>query len=144
MACATLYVVSKILRSHKHLRHILFEPHEPIKTEKEDISKVKDNLPYTEDVQIIGENLKIKDEEDTIMLSNVMIGAEATSETEPDVKVEMEITKSYDPFCRNPLYAGVTKGFNTELVALSKHFHPSVVLFANAIIQGITRVPRLS
>ncbi|XP_032678469.1 CCAAT/enhancer-binding protein zeta [Odontomachus brunneus] len=132
MACATLYIVSKILQSRKHLRHMLFEP---IKIEKEDVCEVRDDLSDTEDIHVIDE-VKVEDEEDNIMLSNVMIGAEAAPETKPDVKVEVEVTKLYDPFCRNPLYAGATKGFNMELTALSKHFHPSVALFANAIIQG--------
>lgn len=41
-----------------------------------------------------------------------------------------------DPFYRNPLYAGVTKGLNTELLTLAKHYHPSVALFANTILEG--------
>ncbi|XP_014483752.1 PREDICTED: CCAAT/enhancer-binding protein zeta [Dinoponera quadriceps] len=141
MACAMLYVVSKILRSNKHLRRTLLEP-KAIKIEKEevcevkeeDVYEVKDELSDTEDVEVIDE-IKVEDEVDSnIMLSNVTTSADTAPEAKPDVKLEV-VTKSYDPFCRNPLYAGVTQGFNTELAALAKHFHPSVALFANAIIQ---------
>lgn len=140
MACATLYVVSKILQSRKHLRHMLLEPKKPTKTEKEDVCEVRDDLSDTEDVHVIDE-VKVENEEDNIMLSNIMIGTEVASETKSDVKVEVEATKLYDPFCRNPFYAGASNGFNMELTALSKHFHPSVALFANAIIQGNTNSP---
>lgn len=138
MACAMLYVVSKIVQSRKDLRHMLLEPHRAIKIEEEDVCEVRNELSDTENVNVIDE-VEIKEEVDnTIMLSNVTTGADIAPETKPDVKVEVEATKLYDPFCRNPLYAGATKGFNTELAALSKHFHPSVALFANAIIQGVT------
>ncbi|EFN79172.1 CCAAT/enhancer-binding protein zeta [Harpegnathos saltator] len=136
MACATLYIVSKIVQSRKHLRHMLIEPHEVIKIEKKEICEVNDELSDTENVQVIDE-IQVKDEkDDIIMLSNVTIGTDTALEIKPEVKPEVEVTKSYDPFCRNPLYAGASKGFNMELVTLSRHFHPSVALFANAIIQG--------
>lgn len=131
MACATLYVVSKILHGRQDLRHVFLEPYRAIKVEEDDVCEVND-LSDTEDVHVI-EEVEVKEKRDTIMLSNITIGE---SETKPDVKVEVQDIKSYDPFCRNPLYAGATKGFNTELVALSRHFHPSVALFANIIIQG--------
>lgn len=138
MACATLYVVSKILRARQDLRHMFFEIHKPIKIEH-DICEIDD--VEDADINIIMEETKIK-EENPIMLTNVTIGEETALETKPkikneiDVKPDVENVKSYDPFCRNPLYAGATKGCNTELISLSKHFHPSVALFANSIIQG--------
>ncbi|XP_011162010.1 CCAAT/enhancer-binding protein zeta [Solenopsis invicta] len=133
MACAMLYIVSKILQSRQNLKHILLKSHKAIKVENE-VCEVNDNSSDTEDICEI-------ENENSIMLSNVTIGADM-SETKPDVKketdikVEAEEIKSYDPFCRNPLYAGAVKGLNTELEALSRHFHPSVALFANQIIQG--------
>lgn len=132
MACAMLYIVSKILQGRKDLKHMFLESHKAIKVEN-DVCEVNDISSDTEDVSVV-------ENEDSIMISNITIGADA--ETKPDVKkeidvkVEMQDTKSYDPFCRNPLYAGATKGLNAELEALSRHFHPSVALFANQIIQG--------
>lgn len=133
MICATLYVVSKILHGRRNLRQVFLEPYRAVKIEKDNVCEVNDNLSDSEDIHVINES-EVKEEQDSIKLSNVMIDV---LETEPDIKAEMQDIKSYDPFCRNPLYAGVSKGFNTELVALSKHFHPSVALFANMIIQGI-------
>jgi ribosome biogenesis protein MAK21 len=42
----------------------------------------------------------------------------------------------YSPFHRNPLFAGGQYCAYTELLKLSKHFHPTVTLFANNILQG--------
>lgn len=134
MACAILYIVSKILQ-RKDLKHLLLEPQKSIKTEN-DVCEMNDSPSDVEEVCVIEKSK----EENSIMLSNVTIDA---SETKPDIKEELDIKvdvqnmKAYDPFCRNPLYAGAITGFNTELEALSRHFHPSVALFANQIIQGV-------
>lgn len=149
MACALLYVISKILQGRKDLKYILLKSRKDINEMKNnkgkvenDVCEVDDNsITDTEDVSVI-ENSENKITKNTIMLSNVTVGADTASETqsdvkkETDIKVEAQNVKSYDPFCRNPLYAGANKGFNTELEALSRHFHPSVALFANQIIQG--------
>lgn len=141
MACAILYIVSKILQGRKDLKHMLLESQREstIKIEN-DVCEINDSLSDVEEVCVID---KTKNEENSIMLSNITIGVDNGSETkldikeETDIKVDVQNIKAYDPFCRNPLYAGAIKGFNTELEALSRHFHPSVALFANQIIQGM-------
>lgn len=45
-------------------------------------------------------------------------------------------TAAYNPFQRNPLFAGGEHCAYTELLKLSQHFHPTVTLFANKILQG--------
>ncbi|RLU23960.1 hypothetical protein DMN91_004168 [Ooceraea biroi] len=143
MTCAILYTVSKVFQERQDLKHMLFEPRTAVKVEKEE--EVEDiSLSDTEDVHVI-EQVKEETEENTIVLSNVTIGADSTSEAKSTVKEEEEVdiktamqdfTKPYDPFGRNPLYAGAIKEVNIELAALAKHFHPSVALFASQIIQG--------
>ncbi|GAB1859028.1 CCAAT/enhancer-binding protein zeta [Camponotus japonicus] len=136
MACAILYIVSKILQ-RKDLKHLLLGPQKSVKIEN-DVCELNDSPSDVEEVCVVEKSKK----ENSIVLSNVTIGADDTSETrsdikeEPDIKVDMQNMKAYDSFCRNPLYAGAITGFNTELQALSRHFHPSVALFANQILQG--------
>ncbi|CAD5223382.1 unnamed protein product [Bursaphelenchus okinawaensis] len=43
----------------------------------------------------------------------------------------------YDPFARNPLFAHADKTVDTELYALSQHYHPSVAVFAQRIMDGL-------
>ncbi|CAD5232531.1 unnamed protein product [Bursaphelenchus xylophilus] len=44
----------------------------------------------------------------------------------------------YDPFARNPLFAHAEKSVDTELLALSQHYHPSVAVFAQRIMDGLS------
>lgn len=140
MACAILYIVSKVLQGRQDLRHALFETPKTVKIETDEVCEINDDSQSDVEEVCVVEKTK-RNEEDSIMLSNVTIGAseakpEMKEETE-DIKVDVQtINKAYDPFCRNPLFAGAIQGFNTELAALAKHFHPSVALFANQIIQG--------
>lgn len=46
----------------------------------------------------------------------------------------------YDSLHRNPAFAGGEKSVFVELVALAKHFHPTVSLFAKKILAGLCRV----
>jgi ribosome biogenesis protein MAK21 len=41
---------------------------------------------------------------------------------------------SYDYTQRNPLYSGAEKTMTFELLHFSKHYHPTVALFANKLI----------
>lgn len=55
--------------------------------------------------------------------------------TKPTLKLEVK-TEGYDPYNRNPLYAGAEATVFDELVKLTKHFHPTVSLYAGKIING--------
>ncbi|XP_031841757.1 nucleolar complex protein 1 [Nomia melanderi] len=137
MTCAILYIISKIIHSHKELRTLLLKSQTYIKAKHEDVE--------IEDTSFKDINTFDKpntSSEDSILLTNITMGLGMNEETKPDLKVEndtkIELSKQkdYDPFYRNPLYAGVTEGLNTELITLSKHYHPSVSLFASTIIEG--------
>lgn len=143
MTCATLYVISKILQKRKDLKHMLLTSN--ITVDKKDVCEIKveddsdeiNNISAdTEDVHIL-ETTKTQ-VKDNIILSNVTIDTEIKPDTkaQTDSEVKIENIKTYDPFCRNPLYAGATNGICIELRVLANHFHPSVALFANLIIQG--------
>ncbi|KAJ4441036.1 hypothetical protein ANN_10885, partial [Periplaneta americana] len=42
----------------------------------------------------------------------------------------------YDPYHRNPSFAGGENCVYTELLTLSQHYHPTVTLFVNKILRG--------
>lgn len=137
MACAILYVISKILHTHKELKTLLLKPQDYIKVENED-SKSKVNSLNSEISYLSDDKREL---EDSIVLTNVIsehnVNKESEIKIENSMKIDINTQKEYDPFCRNPTYAGITKGLNTELITLSKHYHPSVALFANTILEGI-------
>ncbi|XP_071512125.1 CCAAT/enhancer-binding protein zeta-like [Diadema antillarum] len=47
-----------------------------------------------------------------------------------------EMSSSYDALARNPLHSHVDNAIMWELKVLSKHFHPSVALFASQLLSG--------
>lgn len=142
MSCATLYVVSQVLQSRKDLQSMVQRGYKSVKQE-EDLEKKK--LSTFEGSEVNGgveeddeEEVKKTVEENSIMLSNVIV--EPTTDCEKDVqeivKIEDDPAVFYDPFCMNPLRSGAMKTPLAELEALSTHFHPSVALFASTLAQG--------
>lgn len=47
---------------------------------------------------------------------------------------------AYNPLHRNPLFAGGEYCAYTELLKLRQHFHPTVTLFANKILEGLDKL----
>ena len=45
-------------------------------------------------------------------------------------------TDKYDGLARNPLYCSADRGVETELSTLASHYHPSVVVFAQHILNS--------
>ena len=43
--------------------------------------------------------------------------------------------QTYDPHQRNPLYSGAENSCSWELNRLSRHYHPSVCLFASTLMK---------
>ncbi|XP_053980561.1 CCAAT/enhancer-binding protein zeta-like [Hylaeus volcanicus] len=138
MACAILYVISKILHTRKELKDLLLKPQICINIENED-SGAEASSTRSETINVCEK--PSGNSEDSILLTNVTTGVDVNGikseiKVEGDVQIESCKQKKYDPFYRNPLYAGVTKGLSNELIALFKHYHPSVALFANTILEG--------
>ncbi|XP_076278101.1 nucleolar complex protein 1 [Lasioglossum baleicum] len=138
MTCAILYVISKIIYNHKELKNSLLKSRMCIKIENED-AETENTLFSTEDVDELDKPIN---SENSILLTNIAIVRDENEETksqlkvDDDIKVELPKEKEYDPFYRNPLYAGITQDLSAELITLSKHYHPSVALFASTIIEG--------
>lgn len=138
MACATLYIISKVLHTHKELKTLLLKSQDCIKIENDD-SETKNNS--LKDISYLSNDKSNLENSNLLMniasICNIDKEMEFENELKNNIKIDINTCKEYNPFCRNPLYAGITKGSNTELVTLSKHYHPSVALFANTILEGI-------
>ncbi|CAG5103179.1 Similar to CEBPZ: CCAAT/enhancer-binding protein zeta (Homo sapiens) [Cotesia congregata] len=144
LICATLCIISQILRSRKDLRQILFKSTVAVKAE-EKISEATENnkeKEVEEEIKSVSKTNKNKKSQVNIMLPNVTFDSTNTSETkektETEIKIEEDTTLIYDPFNVNPLKSGASKSPIIELLALSEHFHPSVALFSRNIIEGKT------
>ncbi|XP_047368658.1 CCAAT/enhancer-binding protein zeta [Vespa velutina] len=146
MACATLYVISKVLQSRKDLKHFLLHSQNSIKIENNfSNAKENDSSKNKEIINIDENEPTVSPEMDSNIMMNVTIDT-TVNLPKQDIDEKQDIDadtkdftqKPYNPFCRNPLYANAMKSLHAELVSLSKHFHPSVSLFANLIIQEKT------
>lgn len=164
MACATLYVVSQVLKSKKDAHKIMSCFKADVKVEKEEKKENKKGKIENEGKKKESEEEKTESEEekisstdsesseeeneitenDNIVISNVITEttkiitkiSEEDIKEEPMIKEEFDPEKEYNPFCRNPLGSGANNSFYYELVALINHFHPSVALFASNIKEG--------
>lgn len=146
MACATLYVVSQVLKPRKDAKQILARFEHKVKIETETVSEEKEESDSDEENERIEREKKRREDDSNIVLSNVTIDPSSKPvskkvevieiKEEPKIKEEFNPDKEYDPFCRNPLGSGANNTFCYELFALSNHFHPSVALFAQNIMEG--------
>lgn len=140
MACATLYVVSQVLKTKKDP---IFSIESEIKNEKElnDEKKEENNEDTNSECS---ETNNDELEKNNIVISNVITDDTKVIVKNNDTEIKEEITikeefdpdKEYNPFCRNPLGSGANNTFYYELFALVNHFHPSVALFASNIKEG--------
>ncbi|XP_012270872.1 CCAAT/enhancer-binding protein zeta [Orussus abietinus] len=138
MACATLYVISKVLQSRKDAKYIFQRCRIFVKQEhNHNLSNGEDlKLPKIEEA-----NVTTNDPENSIILPNIQVESvvdmdEDDTKDELQDQVKDEENRPYDPFCRNPLHANAARSFFYEFAAMSAHYHPSVSLFANTIAQG--------
>ncbi|PSN47920.1 hypothetical protein C0J52_03367 [Blattella germanica] len=142
LICGILYMVSQLSK----------EKAAAIALKMQAVSDVIDD----EDGEEHYEDIKIEDSEDllTDVLQKKTLTKSETNEVESDppknyiptwyhCKNQMSGTMTkknkkpiYDPLQRNPLFAGGEHCVYTELLKLSQHFHPTVTLFANNILQG--------
>lgn len=125
--CAILYTISQVLKFKKFSNKILTKSVETLELKN-----------HTETVKNV---VKAKAKKDSIILSNVVVEEPKDDVIVEDTKIKTECkATSYDPFTRNPLHSGANLSFHCELEALDKHFHPTVSLYANTIINGKVKI----
>lgn len=90
---------------------------------------------------------KFKDDDEEEKFKDVRTDSEEEPEEKKDEKEQQTqaswvhkrniIFKKHDKYDyqeRNPLYAGADKTLTFELLAFTKHYHPTVVVFANKLM----------
>lgn len=55
-----------------------------------------------------------------------------------DIK-EKSFSTEYDPFKREPLYSNSDNSWAFELLGLKEHYHPTVRMFSNAILEDVNK-----
>ncbi|XP_034946017.1 CCAAT/enhancer-binding protein zeta [Chelonus insularis] len=138
MVCATLYVISQILKIRKDLQELIFRNFAELKSEQNTAKETShDQSVIEESINDHNDSSDVKildDESNTLSLPNVIMNPSTESSIKDTIKIEEDNAIIYDPFCLNPLKSGASKSPLVELTALIEHFHPSVSLFAKNII----------
>lgn len=114
--CGVLYLVSQLIAKRKNCQCFT------LKQTSNDSDLQKYDAIIDQD-----DSEDIKPDINTINLTDAL--AKCQKKDKPPVK-------RFDPLSRNPLYAGGEFCVYTELVDLSRHFHPTVALYASNLLQG--------
>uniref|UniRef100_A0A8C5NX47 CCAAT/enhancer-binding protein zeta n=1 Tax=Jaculus jaculus TaxID=51337 RepID=A0A8C5NX47_JACJA len=137
--CGALYLVSEILKAKPDLRSQLEDHPESDEENFVDVGEDGDDIERVTGADRAAEVGAVK----APQTEDAMSGSDAeTKKPNPASWVHLENLKGgkqlhiYDPFSRNPLFCGAENTSFWELQKLSKHFHPSVALFAKTILEG--------
>ncbi|KRT79752.1 hypothetical protein AMK59_8108 [Oryctes borbonicus] len=109
--------------------------------DNETVIKIEDDNENNKDectVQnISNESEDVKDEKPDIELLNTNLKqCPSWYHCNTTVKQEKKDPTSYDPFNRNPLFAGGQYAAYLELLNLKCHYHPTVSLYATKLLEG--------
>ncbi|KAK9877934.1 hypothetical protein WA026_020157 [Henosepilachna vigintioctopunctata] len=145
--CGILYLISQLIGKHKKFNSGILEQISPDalivkKGKNRKGKKVEDK--FTLDMS--KHNSTNGESNCTLKNTNNSVCNESLQEI-PDVKPELmdvkpsdytlrNLESKYDPFNRNPLYAGSEQTTCSELHYLRQHFHPTISLYANNILNG--------
>ncbi|XP_067003960.2 CCAAT/enhancer-binding protein zeta [Anabrus simplex] len=144
LVCGILYLISQLVHNNKALLSL---------TMKASTFSIPENADDEEDEHY--EDVKIEETEESHTVPDQQIESKPKDVPQVEEKpvtatwfhcqnLKRKGTKSstalglYDPYQRNPLFAGGDFCAYTELMDLCHHFHPTVSLFASKILQGET------
>lgn len=136
--CGSLMLISEILKVKKHLFQLDHSMLSEEVVQSNDLEEKFGKEQDDEEEKFTDVKLESEDEKD------------AQSDEEPNGKVDNKSTAAaswvhkkniifkkhdkYDYHERNPMYCGADKTLSYELVPLTQHYHPTVVIFANKLM----------
>ncbi|CAM9132955.1 unnamed protein product [Lampetra planeri] len=120
-ACGALFLVSEVMKAKPGLRTLLQEAEDGEEEEFKDLPEEDEDERFVDaDKQTDAASAKSKPAASWVHHQNLGGGRSQ---------------QSYDPLHRNPLFCGAERSTLWELRRLALHFHPSVSLFANTLLQ---------
>lgn len=120
MACGCLIVINKLVKSRIELNRFI-------------VPEVSAGV--TSDQADTGEDMDVTNEADDVESRNE--DSETVDERKPTVgNKKVEDVQKYNAFHRVPMYAGAEYAIRTELTLLQRHFHPTVQVFAQNLINS--------
>lgn len=130
LVCGVLYMISQLLVKHTNILSFEMKYTPKFENDESDEEEHYDDAPEEDRISEVPTNNVVNSE----------VKKEEVKGTWFHCQNEKQkgLTKTgvYDPFHRNPLFAGGEHSICTELRYLNSHYHPTVSLFAQKILQG--------
>lgn len=144
MTCGCLIVINKLLKARPELNKIIDRPEEagsvvPVVAEVEnDADSEADEEHYKDVVAEDDDNDVTNDasEETADKKSASWHHAKVAASIDLKKKSSSMTATKYNPYHRAPAFAGAEFAMRTELLVLIRHFHPTVQVFAQSILDS--------
>ncbi|KAL0274231.1 UNVERIFIED_CONTAM: hypothetical protein PYX00_006702 [Menopon gallinae] len=154
IVCGLLFIVSEIISRKSHVLHL---EHKAMESDEPKTYNSDDDDDADEHYQDVDEEEKTNEDENILYevksfppLGESDAPEENKANGKENVSEQLKVWRNpwvapedrnrnisvYDPYHRNPLYAGGSKTVMVELNKLANHYHPSVSLFATNILNG--------
>ncbi|KAJ9588204.1 hypothetical protein L9F63_018425, partial [Diploptera punctata] len=150
LICGILYMISQLTNKKENLLTLQIKSGNNVIQDNDDDDEYEhyadiklqdseeespDNAPEEKTCEEEGSKINVKDiDTKHEVVTSVPTWFHCKNQTTGYTKKKIVFT--YDPMQRNPLFAGGEFCCFTELINLSQHFHPTVALFANKILDG--------
>lgn len=137
--CGSLMLISELLKTKKNLfqlDHSVLSRNNLLPNGTSDLSKfgeVDDEEEKFVDAKVDSENEDNEEESEANEEKNETNGKASTSWVHKK-NIIFKRHDKYDYHERNPLYAGADKTLTYELLLFTRHYHPTVVVFANKLM----------
>lgn len=134
IAAGCLIIINKLFKSRRELVKSLDEPETTITPVEVDLSKFDDDSDGEEVYKDVDDEKVEKNDtkKEKVQSSWHHVKVKTNEPAEPAVK---EIVgNKYDPYHRVPAFAGADNTLRTELLLLCQHFHPTVQVFAENVL----------
>lgn len=132
IAAGCLIILNKLFKSRRELVKSIDEPETTITPVEVDLSKFDDDSDGDEVYKDVDDEKVEVSKKEKVSSSWHHVKVKTTDAPESGVK---EIVgNKYDPYHRVPAFAGADNSQRTELLLLCQHFHPTVQVFAESVL----------
>uniref|UniRef100_T1GKH2 CCAAT-binding factor domain-containing protein n=1 Tax=Megaselia scalaris TaxID=36166 RepID=T1GKH2_MEGSC len=134
VAAGCLIIINKLFKSRRELVKTLDEPETTIAPVEVDLSKFDDDSDGEEIYKDVDDEKNNVDSTKKEKVSSSWHHVKVQSVEVPESNVKEIAGNKYDPYHRVPAFAGADNSLRAELLLLCQHFHPTVQVFAESVL----------
>lgn len=134
IAAGCLIILNKLFKSRRELVSSLDEPETAITPVEVDLSKFDDDSDGDEVYKDVDDEKVESEQSKKDKVSSSWHHVKVKTVDAPEAGVKEIVGSKYDPYHRVPAFAGADNSLRTELLLLCQHFHPTVQVFAESVL----------